>query len=69
MCMQNFSSIVVRLNLFYIRKLNLLMKTTLESDMVLGRFGLFGVCFVIHLFRSSCVGPKNIFQNTKSLVG
>jgi hypothetical protein len=45
------------------------LKTTLESDMVLGRFGLFGVCFAIHPFRSSCVDPKNIFQNTKSLVG
>jgi hypothetical protein len=70
MCKPNsLSSIIVRLNLFYIWKLNLMLKTTLESDMVLGRFELFGVCFVIYLFRSSYVGPKNIFQNTKSLVG
>jgi hypothetical protein len=60
---QNFSSIEVRLGRFCIEKLNFeLLKTTLESDAVFGRFGLFGVYFVICLFHWSCVSSRDIFK-------
>jgi hypothetical protein len=47
----NFSSIGVRLVQSRIRKLDFeLLKTTLSSDTVLGRFRLFGVQFAIRSF-------------------
>jgi hypothetical protein len=60
---QNFRIIVVRLVKFRIRKLNFeLLKSTLESNTCLNRFGLFGVLFAIRLFCWSHVSCKNIFK-------
>jgi hypothetical protein len=50
-CMYNFISIEAHLDQFRIRKLNFeLLKTKLDSNMVLDRFRLFGIWFVICLF-------------------
>ena len=51
-CVQNFNSMDAHLDQLYTRKkLNFeLMKTALESDMVLDRFRLFDVHFGVHLF-------------------
>lgn len=41
-----------------------MLKTTRVSDSVLGRFGLFGIHFAIHLFYLARVCPKNFLTSS-----
>jgi hypothetical protein len=62
-CVQNFRLIGVYLVQFCILQLNFgLLKAEWVIDTILGCFGFFGVCFMIHLFRWTHVYHRNNFK-------